>query len=129
MARRADWAGRTVVDRRGERIGEIDFLYVDESGRPEWAGVLNVHLLGMRPALVPLRRASVEGREVRLRHTRDQVRSAPYVSPDQELSDEDEALLLRHYRLPRGVSRRPGPPRPPRSPGGVATRGEPFRDG
>ena len=57
-----EWSGRTLIDRNGERIGEVDFLYVDrDTDRPEWAGVLNLHLLGMRPALVPLRRASTRG--------------------------------------------------------------------
>ena len=114
----AEWSGRTLIDRNGERIGEVDFLYVDsDSDRPEWAGVLNLHLLGMRPALVPLRRASVRGREVRLSNvTRAQVRSAPYVEPAQGLSEEDEALLLGHYRLLRGVPRRPTPPKPPTGP-------------
>jgi hypothetical protein len=115
MADPSEWSGRTLVDRNGERIGEVDFLYVDrESARPEWAGVLNLHLLGMRPALVPLRRASGRGREVRVPNvTKEQVRAAPYVEPDVGLSDEDEALLAAHYRL---RVRRPTPPKPPGGP-------------
>jgi len=139
MARRAaaatdlsEWSGRTLIDRNGERIGEVDFLYVDsESDRPEWAGVLNLHLLGMRPALVPLRRAAVRGREVRVANvTRDQVRHAPYVEPDRGLSDEDEALLIAHYRLrprrptrPKGPRRRPKAPAPADPPSGVSPIG------
>jgi len=113
-----EWSGRTLIDRNGERIGEVDFLYVDrDSDRPEWAGVLNLHLLGMRPALVPLRRAVVRGREVRVGNvTRDQVRRAPHVEPRRGLSEEDEELLIRYYRLRRGVTRRPGAPRPPQGP-------------
>ena len=121
----ADWSGRTLVDRKGERIGEVDFVYVDDaSGRPEWAGVLNLRLLGMRPALVPLRRASRHGHAVRLRNvTSDQVRSAPYVPPDRGMSEEDEELLMRHYRLPRRPRAPDGPrqrPRPPRVGGPLA---------
>ena len=113
-----EWSGRTLVDRNGERIGEVDFLYVDhESGRPEWAGVLNLHLLGMRPALVPLRRAAVRGREVRVGNvTKEQVRRAPYVEPERGLSEEDEELLAGYYRLRPRVTRRPTPPRPPYGP-------------
>ncbi len=110
-----EWAGRTLIDRNGERIGEVDFLYVDrDTDRPEWAGVLNLHLLGMRPALVPLRRASARGREVRVPNvTKEQVRNAPHVEPDIGLSDEDEALLAGYYRL---RVRRPAPPNPPTGP-------------
>jgi hypothetical protein len=113
-----EWSRRTLVDRKGERIGEVDYVYVDDvSGLPKWAGVLNLRLIGMRPALVPLRRASLQGEAVRLRNvTKAQVRAAPYVPPDRGLSEEDEDLLLRHYRLPRGVKRRPAPPKPPRGP-------------
>ena len=115
----AEWSGRTLVDRKGDRIGEVDFVYVDDaSGRPEWAGVLNLRLLGMRPAIVPLRRASLQGEAIRLRNvTRSQVRSSPYVPPDRGMSDEDEELLMRHYRLPRRPRAPGGPrqrPRPPR---------------
>ncbi|MDQ3719944.1 MAG: PRC-barrel domain-containing protein [Actinomycetota bacterium] len=113
-----DWSGRTLVDRAGEEIGEIDFLYVDrETERPEWAGVLNLHLLGMRPALVPLARASVRGSRVRVANvTKDQVRCAPYVEPDAGLSDADEELLADYYRLSPRMSRRPAPPMPPAGP-------------
>lgn len=113
-----EWSRRTLVDRKGERIGEVDFVYVDDySGRPEWAGVLNLRLLGMRPALVPLRRASPHGDAVRLRNvTKEQVRSSPYVAPDRGMSDEDEELLMRHYRLPRRPRAPGGPRQPPRPP-------------
>jgi hypothetical protein len=113
-----EWSGRMLIDRNGEQIGEVDFLYVDrDTGRPEWAGVLNLHLLGMRPALVPLRRVSARGRERRVPNvTKEQVRSAPHVEPDIGLSEEDEALLTSHYRL---RVRRPVPPRPP---GGLRRR-------
>jgi hypothetical protein len=133
-----EWSGRTLIDRNGERIGEVDFLYVDsESDRPEWAGVLNLHLLGMRPALVPLRRATVRGREVRVGNvTKEQVRGAPYVEPERGLSDEDEQLLVGYYRLHPRMTRRPAPPKPPagprrrpRSPEGLSDSGESFRDG
>jgi hypothetical protein len=130
-----EWSGRTLIDRNGERIGEVDFLYVDsDSGRPEWAGVLNLHLLGTRPALVPLKRATVRGREVRVANvTKELVRRAPHVEPDRGLSDEDEQLLAGYYRLRPRITRRPTPPRPPggprrrpRSPQGLADSGEPF---
>ncbi len=113
-----DWSGRTLIDQNGEKIGEIGFLYVDRrTQRPEWAGVLNLRLLGMRPALVPLARASVHEDRVRVANvTRQQVRSSPYVEPDAGLSDADEALLAGHYRLRRRVTRRPAPPKPPAGP-------------
>lgn len=141
------WSGRTLIDRNGEEIGEVDFLYVDRgTERPEWAGVLNLHLLGMRPALVPLARAWVRGHRVRVPNvTKQQVRNAPYVEPDAGLSDADEALLAGYYRLGPRVSRRPSAPKPPAgprrrprrrgaragaaSPLGGSERGDSFGDG
>ncbi len=112
------WSGRTIIDRNGDEIGEIDFLYVDrDTERPEWAGVLNLRLLGMRPALVPLARASLRGDRVHIPNvTKEQVRNAPYVEPDASLSDADEALIAHYYRLSPRIWRRPVPPKPPEGP-------------
>ena len=75
--------------------------------------MLNLHLLGTRPALVPLRRASTRGKVRVPNVTKEQVRNAPHVEPDLGLSDEDEELLATYYRL---RVRRPTPPKPPAGP-------------
>ena len=97
-----DWCGCTLIDSDGDRIGEVDYLYVDEAtGQPKWAGVLNSPLLGARAALVPLALAFADGEHIWVPSvTREQVRSAPNIEPDRELGEQDVARLSRHYGLP-----------------------------
>ena len=106
--------GRSSTETANGSERSISCTSTRDTDRPEWAGVLNLHLLGMRPALVPLRRASTRGRQVRVPNvTKEQVRNAPHVEPDLGLSDEDEELLATYYRL---RVRRPTPPKPPTGP-------------
>ena len=93
------WRGRTMIDGDGDKIGKIDEIYLDEeTGRPEWA-LVNTGLLGMKSNFVPLTGASPEGEEVRVQYTKDQVKEAPGVDPDGQLSQQEEAALYRHYGL------------------------------
>jgi stress response protein YsnF len=89
--------GRTVVDRNGEKIGKLDEVYLDDhSNAPEWAAV-NTGLFGMKSSLVPLAGAKPSGEDVQVAFTKDQVKDAPSVEPDGELSSDEETELFRHY--------------------------------
>jgi uncharacterized protein (TIGR02271 family) len=93
------WRGRTMIASDGDKIGKIDEIYLDEeTGRPEWA-LVNTGLLGTKSNFVPLIGATSEGEEVRVEHTKDQVKDAPGVDPDGQLSQQEEATLYRHYGL------------------------------
>ena len=95
-----DWSGRTVVASDGEEIGKIDELYRDhESDRPEWASV-HTGLFGTKRSFVPLAGATAQGEDVRLPVFKDQVKSAPGIEPDGELSEQEEVALFEHYGLP-----------------------------
>jgi uncharacterized protein (TIGR02271 family) len=92
-----DWEGRTLKDRSGEKIGKIDALYVDdETDRPEWA-LVNTGLFGTKSSFVPLAGASPDGEDILAQVDADQVKDAPKVDPDGELSQQEEAELFRHY--------------------------------
>jgi uncharacterized protein (TIGR02271 family) len=92
-----DWRGRTVVDRDGDKIGKLDEIYVDSrSNEPEWAAV-TTGLFGSKSSFVPLEGAAPAGEDVRVPYAKDQVKDAPSVDPDGELSSDDEAQLYRHY--------------------------------
>lgn len=101
MSSARDWCGCTLTDSTGHRIGEVDYLYVDEeTDEPKWAGVLNFPLLGARAALVPLIFAQADRESVRITNvTREQVQNAPIVEPDRELAEQDAARLSRYYGL------------------------------
>jgi uncharacterized protein (TIGR02271 family) len=95
-----DWSGRTVVSADGEKIGKIDELYLDhESDRPEWASV-HTGLFGSKRSFVPLAGATAERENVRVPVFQDQVKSAPGIEPDGELSEQEEIALFEHYGLP-----------------------------
>jgi sporulation protein YlmC with PRC-barrel domain len=55
------WLGRVMIDRDGNRIGEITDLYLDnETGRPEWA-VVRTGLFGLRSTFCPAGRGDRGG--------------------------------------------------------------------
>src|SRR5829696_3583723 len=93
------WLGRVVVDRDSNKIGEVVDIYLDsETGRPEWA-VVRTGLFGMRSTFVPLAEAREVGDELQVPHQRLQVKQAPNIEPDGQLSAAEEAELFRHYGL------------------------------
>lgn len=90
-----------VVDQDGNKIGSAGQVYVDDhSGEPSWVTV-KTGLFGTSESFAPLQGASMDGDDVRIAYTKDQVKDAPKVDPDQNLSEAEEAELYRHYSLSR----------------------------
>jgi PRC-barrel domain/Domain of unknown function (DUF2382) len=93
------WRGRVMVDRDSNKIGEVVDIYLDnETDRPEWA-VVRTGLFGLRSTFVPLAEAREVGDELQVPHQRSQVKQAPNIEPDGQLSAAEEAELYRHYGL------------------------------
>jgi PRC-barrel domain len=93
------WLGRVMVDRDSNKIGEVVDIYLDnETDRPEWA-VVRTGLFGLRSSFVPLAEAREVGDELQVPHQRLQVKQAPNIDPDGQLSEAEEAELYRHYGL------------------------------
>ena len=94
-----DWQGLTLLDRNNDKIGKIDELYVDDqSDKPEWA-LVNTGLFGSKSSFVPLAGASPNGSEVVADVEKQQVKDAPTIEPDGQLSEQQEAELFRHYGI------------------------------
>jgi len=94
------WHGRTMVGSDGEKIGKISEIYEDpQTGKPEWATVSS-GLFGSKSNFVPLAGASADGEDVRAQVTKDQVKDAPGVENDGELSEHEEQHLFEHYNVP-----------------------------
>ena len=94
------WQGRTMVGSDGEKIGKISEIYEDpQTGKPEWATVSS-GLFGTKSNFVPLAGASPTGEDVRAQVTKDQVKDAPGVEADGELSEQEEQRLFEHYGVP-----------------------------
>jgi hypothetical protein len=93
------WLGRVMVDRDSNKIGEVVDIYLDnETDQPEWA-VVRTGLFGLRSTFVPLADAREVGDELQVPHRRLQIKEAPNIEPDGQLSEAEEAELYRHYGL------------------------------
>jgi uncharacterized protein (TIGR02271 family) len=93
------WRGHDLVGRDGQKIGSIEEIYVDDATRePEWA-LVTTGLFGSKRSFVPIAQAGAEGEQVRVPFDKAQVKDAPTVDPDGELSQREEAELYRHYGL------------------------------
>jgi uncharacterized protein (TIGR02271 family) len=85
----------------GDKIVRLEDVYVDtETGQPEWATV-NTGLFGLRHSFIPLAASEPARGDVVVPYSKDQVKDAPSVDPDGELSDEEEQSLYRHYGMSR----------------------------
>src|SRR6202044_2349199 len=75
----AEWHGKMLVDRNGQKIGKLQDIYVDvETDEPQFAtvkeGFLDRHL-----TFVPLIGIQIGPEELRVSATKEQVRSAPEI--------------------------------------------------
>jgi uncharacterized protein (TIGR02271 family) len=99
MTHAYDWQGRTLQDRNGDKIGTIDALYLDQqTDKPEWA-LVNTGLFGTKSTFVPLAGATPRGEDVVVGVDAQQVKDAPRMAPDEQLSEQQEAELFRYYGI------------------------------
>src|SRR3954453_21438514 len=99
------WRGRTAVDADGEKIGTVEQVYLDaDTDRPEWLAV-KTGLFGSKISFVPVAEASDAGGDVRVPHSKAQLKDAPNAEADGQPSQQEEAQLYRHYGLSYSESR------------------------
>jgi uncharacterized protein (TIGR02271 family) len=95
-------SGAVVYGAEGEKIGKASQVYLDDAtGEPDWVTV-STGLFSGKDSFVPLRDARIEGEELRVPYTKDQVKDAPRVSADEHLDIDQEAELYRYYNLDQG---------------------------
>uniref|UniRef100_UPI00047CDCCC PRC-barrel domain-containing protein n=1 Tax=Arthrobacter sp. H41 TaxID=1312978 RepID=UPI00047CDCCC len=91
-----------VLDSQGNKIGAVGQIYLDDqTGDPSWVTV-KTGLFGTSESFVPLEGVNVDGNDVTVRYTKDQVKDAPRTEADGSLSPEEEEQLYRHYGLAGG---------------------------
>jgi uncharacterized protein (TIGR02271 family) len=94
-----DWQDRTLVDADGDKVGKISDIYLDsDTGRPEWA-LVGTGLFGAKSTFVPITQAQIDGDSIRVPYAKAQIKDAPGVEPDGELSETEEDELYRHYGI------------------------------
>jgi hypothetical protein len=96
------WRGKTVIDRDGEKAGTLGALYLDEDDRPAYAGV-QTGLFRRRESIVPLDGARPLDDDVQVPYTLEQIRSAPNVDSDVNLTDGEQDELAAHYGEPTKI--------------------------
>jgi sporulation protein YlmC with PRC-barrel domain len=96
----AEWHGRMLVDRNGERIGKLQDVYVDvETDEPQFATVKE-GFIGRHLTFVPLGGIKVGPESLEAAVSRQQVQDAPNIEQHgEELSQADESSLYHHYEL------------------------------
>jgi uncharacterized protein (TIGR02271 family) len=100
-----EWRGQTMVGSGGDKIGKIEEIYLDqETEQPEWA-LVHTGMFGSQATFVPIANASTRDDKVRVPFEKAQVKDAPKMEPDGELSQQDEAALYSHYGLDYSESR------------------------
>ncbi|MET3932745.1 PRC and DUF2382 domain-containing protein [Arthrobacter sp. OAP107] len=91
-----------VVGTDGAKIGGVGQVYADDdTGQPNWVTV-KTGLFGTRESFVPLEGARVDGDDIVVPYTKDQVKDAPGVDPDGHLDPSEEDRLYQHYSLSGG---------------------------
>jgi uncharacterized protein (TIGR02271 family) len=101
------WIGRQLVGADHDKIGKIDQVYVDrQTGEPKFLAV-KTGLFGSNVSLVPVDDARGHRDEVEVPYDKDQVKDAPNIDADAELSAQEEQRLYEHYGL--GYSAYEGP--------------------
>jgi hypothetical protein len=96
----AEWHGKMLVDRNGEKIGKLQDVYVDvETDQPQFAtvkeGLITRHL-----TFVPLGGIQIGPEDLQVVVTKKQVKDAPDIEMHgDELSQADESALYHHFEL------------------------------
>lgn len=89
-----------VYDNRGERIGKVDDLFVDESDREEYIGV-KMGFFGMKSTLIPMDivRVNEDEKSIEVSDSKDHVRSAPSFDDDEDITPGYEDRIRSYFGL------------------------------
>ncbi|MDN3903421.1 PRC and DUF2382 domain-containing protein [Arthrobacter sp. YD2] len=86
-----------VLGPNGDRIGSVGTFYLDDqTDEPAWVTV-NTGLFGTSETFIPLTEASVDGVDVLVPYSKEEVRNAPHIDSDGSISPEEEVTLYRYY--------------------------------
>ena len=108
--------GRDLLDRDGNRIGEITQMFVNEpSMQPTWVTV-TTGWFGMSESFVPLHRLQWFGEQPGTAYDTATIKAAPRFPAEQPLTPRDEEALAAHYGLSDPEARLPHQRRPGHEP-------------
>jgi hypothetical protein len=94
---RPDYVHRAAVDTEGNRIGTISKVYLDDqTGQPRWV-LVETGLFGTRQSFAPIHGSRLDGELVVLAVSKDQVKDAPNINPDTNISESEQDALRQYY--------------------------------
>ena len=96
----AEWHGKMLLDRDGDKIGKLQDVYVDvETDEPQF-GTVKEGFIGRHLTFVPLAGLQSGPDDPQVTVTKDQVKSAPEIEMHgEELSQADESTLYHHFEM------------------------------
>ena len=96
----AEWHGKNLVDRYGDKIGKLEDVYVDVETDEPIFGTVKEGLIGRHLTFVPLGGITIGPDNLQVPVSSKQVKDAPEIALDGgELSQRDESDLYHHYQL------------------------------
>jgi hypothetical protein len=96
----AEWRGKTLVDRDGDKIGKLEDVYVDVETDEPMFGTVKEGLFGRHLTFVPMAGLTIGPDELQVAVSKEQVKDAPNIEHEgDELSSADESALYHHYEL------------------------------
>ncbi len=95
------FSGYEVYDNAGVKVGEVDEIFVDENGRPEYVGI-KTGLTGVSSLLIPLKAARVDKgrRTIKVSYLpKDRIEDGPSYSDGREITPDFEQRIRSYYGL------------------------------
>ena len=94
------YAGYTVYDNDGDKIGKVDDLFLDEQDQPEYFGV-KMGFLGTSSTLIPADIATTDetNSTITVSSEKETVKNGPSFNDDREITPEYENEVRSYYGL------------------------------
>ena len=94
------YAGYTVVDQSGSKIGKVDDLFLDQNDQPEYFGV-KIGFLGTSSTLIPADIATIDNEQgfIEVSQSKDAVKGGPAFDDDREITPDYENEVRSYYGL------------------------------
>jgi uncharacterized protein (TIGR02271 family) len=94
------YAGYTVVDQGGSKVGKVDDLFLDENDQPEYFGV-KMGFLGTSSTLIPADVTTINNEQgfIEVSQTKDTIKDGPAFDDDREITPEYEKEVRSYYGL------------------------------
>ena len=94
-----DLLSATAYDNNGDKLGDVNEVFVDDdSGQPTFVDV-NHGLFGMGNSLVPLRGHSIDGNNLTLAFPKHRIKDAPDFDTDKPLTPDQQTEIYDHYGI------------------------------